>query len=122
MLQSDTEKYEADTARLAREIAKHHQDISTWEADFKDATKVHEIENADCIATHKASTEPIDALGEGSQTLEAQTHDVKQAAAALTKNSAPCSKEETNARHAVEMLSQVLKSQINQATSAHREC
>ena len=66
MLQSDIEKYEADATRLAREIAKHHEDISTWEADFKDATKVHEIENADCIAIHKAYTVPIAALGVGS--------------------------------------------------------
>jgi len=85
MLQADIEKYEADAARLAKEIAKHDEDISTWEGDFKAATKVREIENADYIATHKDYTESIDALDEGIQTLKAQAHDVKQAAAALTQ-------------------------------------
>merc|ERR1719191_1055205 len=85
LLDADIEKYEADAARLAKEIAKHDEDISTWEGDFKAATKVREIENADYIATHKDYTESIDALDEGIQTLKAQAHDVKQAAAALTQ-------------------------------------
>jgi len=179
MLQADIEKYEADAARLAREIAKHDEDISTWEGDFKAATKVREIENADYIATHKDYTESIDALSEGIQTLKAQAHDVKQAAAALTQVSSSSivpaeskriidaflaqdpddenlavaapeanayefqaqgivdmltklgtkfedertelEKEETNARHAFEMLSQDLKAQIDQATQARTE-
>jgi len=178
MLQADIEKYEADAARLAKEIAKHDEDISTWEGDFKAATKVREIENADYIATHKDYTESIDALDEGIQTLKAQAHDVKQAAAALTQvsssNIVPAEskriidaflaqdpdenlavaapeanayefqaqgivdmltklggkfederteleKEETNARHAFEMLSQDLKAQIDQATQARTE-
>jgi len=178
MLQADIEKYEADASRLAKEIAKHDEDISTWEGDFKAATKVREIENADYIATHKDYTESIDALDEGIQTLKAQAHDVKQAAAALTQvsssNIVPAEskriidaflaqdpdenlavaapeanayefqaqgivdmltklggkfederteleKEETNARHAFEMLSQDLKAQIDQATQARTE-
>jgi len=178
MLQADIEKYEADAARLAKEIAKHDEDISTWEGDFKAATKVREIENADYIATHKDYTESIDALDEGIQTLKAQAHDVKQAAAALTQVSSSSivpaeskriidaflaqdpdenlavaapeanayefqaqgivdmltklggkfedertelEKEETNARHAFEMLSQDLKAQIDQATQARTE-
>jgi len=179
MLQADIEKYEADAARLAREIAKHDEDISTWEGDFKAATKVREIENADYIATHKDYTESIDALDEGIQTLKAQAHDVKQAAASLTQVSSSSivpaeskriidaflaqdpddenlavaapeanayefqaqgivdmltklgtkfedertelEKEETNARHAFEMLSQDLKAQIDQATQARTE-
>jgi len=178
MLQADIEKYEADAARLAKEIAKHDEDISTWEGDFKAATKVREIENADYIATHKDYTESIDALDEGIQTLKAQAHDVKQAAASLTQisssNIVPAEskriidaflaqdpdenlavaapeanayefqaqgivdmltklggkfederteleKEETNARHAFEMLSQDLKAQIDQATQARTE-
>merc|ERR1719386_660340 len=68
MLQADIQKYEADAARLAKEIAQHDEDISTWEGDFKAATKVREIENTDYLAT-----------------LKAQAHDVKQAAAALTQ-------------------------------------
>ena len=43
---------------------------------------MREIENADYIATQKDYTESIDALSEGIQTLKAQAHDVKQAAAA----------------------------------------
>jgi chromosome segregation ATPase len=178
MLQADIEKYEADAARLAKEIAKHDEDISTWEGDFKAATKVREIENADYIATHKDYTESIDALDEGIQTLKAQAHDVKQAAASLTQVSSSSivpaeskriidaflaqdpdenlavaapeanayefqaqgivdmltklgtkfedertelEKEETNARHAFEMLSQDLKAQIDQATQARTE-
>merc|ERR1719197_1794601 len=179
MLQADIQKYEADAARLAKEIAQHDEDISTWEGDFKAATKVREIENTDYLATHKDYTESIDALDEGIATLKAQAHDVKQAAAALTQMSssniipseskkvfdsflaqdpddenlavaAPeanayefqaqgivdmltklagkfedertdLEKEETNARHAFEMLSQDLKAQIGQATSARTE-
>merc|ERR1719386_288446 len=162
MLQADIQKYEADAARLAKEIAQHDEDISTWEGDFKAATKVREIENTDYLAT-----------------LKAQAHDVKQAAAALTQVStssiipaeskkaidsflaqdpddenlavaAPeanayefqaqgivdmltklgakfederteLEKEEMNARHAFEMLSQDLKAQIDQATQARTE-
>ena len=31
ILQADIQKYEADAAQLAKEIAKHDEDISTWE-------------------------------------------------------------------------------------------
>merc|ERR1719298_23492 len=85
MLSADVQKYEADAARLAKEIAQHDEDISTWEGDFKAATKVREIENTDYLATHKDYTESIDALDEGIATLKAQAHDVKQAAASLTQ-------------------------------------
>merc|ERR1712159_141697 len=179
ILQADIQKYEADAARLAKEIAKHDEDISTWEGDFKAASKVREIEHTDYTATHKDYTESIDALDEGIATLKKQAHDVKQAAAALTQVSssniipaeskkvidaflaqdpddenlavaAPeanayefqaqgivdmltklaakfedertdLEKEETNARHAFEMLSQDLKAQIGQATTARTE-
>jgi len=179
ILQADIQKYEADAARLAKEISKHDEDISTWEGDFKAASKVREIEHTDYVATHKDYTESIDALDEGIATLKKQSHDVKQAAAALTQVStssiipqeskriiesflaqdpedenlavaAPeanayefqaqgivdmltklagkfedertdLEKEETNARQAFEMLSQDLKAQISQATSARTE-
>merc|ERR1719454_2390704 len=85
MLQADIQKYEADAARLAKEIAQHDEDISTREGDFKAATKVREIEHTDYTATHKDYTESIDALDEGIATLKKQAHDVKQAAAALTQ-------------------------------------
>merc|ERR1719164_255541 len=179
ILQADIQKYEADAAQLAKEIAKHDEDISTWEGDFKAASKVREIEHTDYVATHKDYTESIDALDEGIATLKKQAHDVKQAAAALTQVSSSSiipaeskrvidaflaqdpddenlavaapeanayefqaqgivdmltklagkfedertdlEKEETNARHAFEMLSQDLKAQIGQATSARTE-
>merc|ERR1712100_343603 len=78
ILQADIQKYEADAARLAKEIAKHDEDISTWEGDFKAASKVREIEHTDYVATHKDYTESIDALDEGIATLKKQAHDVKQ--------------------------------------------
>jgi len=179
ILQADIQKYEADAAQLAKEIAKHDEDISTWEGDFKAASKVREIEHTDYVATHKDYTESIDALDEGIATLKKQAHDVKQAAASLMQISASniipaeskkvidaflaqdpddenlavaapeanayefqaqgivdmltklagkfedertdLEKEETNARHAFEMLSQDLKAQIGQATSARTE-
>jgi len=179
ILEADIQKYEADAAQLAKEIAKHDEDISTWEGDFKAASKVREIEHTDYVATHKDYTESIDALDEGIATLKKQAHDVKQAAASLMQISASniipaeskkvidaflaqdpddenlavaapeanayefqaqgivdmltklagkfedertdLEKEETNARHAFEMLSQDLKAQIGQATSARTE-
>merc|ERR1719453_568229 len=65
VLQADIQKFEEDAARLAREIAKHDEDISTWEGDFKASTKVRDIEHADYVATHKDYSESIDALDEG---------------------------------------------------------
>merc|ERR1719313_437935 len=170
ILQADIQKYEADAAQLAKEIAKHDEDISTWEGDFKAASKVREIEHTDYVATHKDYTESIDALVKCIATLKKQAHDVKQAAASLMQISASniipaeskkvidaflaqdpddenlavaapeanayefqaqgivdmltklagkfedertdLEKEETNARHAFEMLSQDLKAQI----------
>merc|ERR550537_1332261 len=88
ILQADIQKYEADAAQLAKEIAKHDEDISTWEGDFKAASKVREIEHTDYVATHKDYTESIDALDEGIATLKKQAHDVKQAAASLAQISA----------------------------------
>ena len=101
---------------------------------------MRENKNADYIANLKDYTDAIDALDEGIQTLKAQAHDVKQAAAALTQVSSssivpaeskriidaflaqdPDEKEETNARHAFEMLPQDLKAQIDQATQARTE-
>ena len=55
------------------------------EDNFKFAAKVREMENVDYIATHTDYIESIDAFDDGIQTLKAQEHDVKQAAAALTQ-------------------------------------
>merc|ERR1719389_1465453 len=83
VLQADIQKYEEDAASLAKEIAGHDDDISTWEGDFKASSKVRSIEKADYISTHKDYSESIDALGEGIATLKKQSHDTKQAAASL---------------------------------------
>merc|ERR1719390_268402 len=85
ILQADIQKYEADAAQLAKEIAKHDEDISTWEGDFKAASKVREIEHTDYVATHKDYSESIAALEMAIATLQKTSGDVKQAAAALTQ-------------------------------------
>merc|ERR1719456_1807326 len=82
VLQADIEKYEATAAKLAGEIAKHDEDISTWEGDTKAATKVREIELTDYTATHKDYSESISALEGAIATLQKQNKDTKQAAAA----------------------------------------
>merc|ERR1719262_1624500 len=51
VLQADIQKYEEDAAQMAKEIAKHDDDISTWEGDFKASSKVRQIEHSDYVAT-----------------------------------------------------------------------
>merc|ERR1719271_361211 len=182
VLKADIQKYEADAAALAKEIAAHDEDISVWQGDQKAATKVREIENTDYIATHKDYSESIDALERAIVVLKKEAFDRKQASAALLQVSslipresrkiidaflqqdpdagneetvgmavsAPeanayefqshgvidmlqklldkfederdtLEKEETNSRHAFEMLMQDLKAQIEQATQAREE-
>jgi len=182
MLKADIQKYEADAAALAKEIAAHDEDISVWEGDIKAATKVREIENTDYVATHKDYSESIDALERAIAVLKKQNFDRKQAEAALLQVnagsmisqeqrkiintflqqdpedadveglavSAPqanayefqsggiidmleklldkfdaerdtLEKEETNARHAFEMLVQDLNASIEQGTAAREE-
>merc|ERR1719478_1923703 len=182
MLKADIQKYEADAAALAKEIAAHDEDISVWQGDQKAATKVREIENTDYIATHKDYSESIDALERAIAILKKEAFDRKQASAALLQVSnlipkeskkiidaflqqdpeagdaenigygvsAPeanayefqsqgiidmlqklldkfederntLEKEETNSRHAYEMLMQDLKAQIDNATQAREE-
>merc|ERR1719217_927648 len=138
ILQADIQKYEADAARLAKEIAKHDEDISTWEGDFKAASKVREIEHADYTATHKDYTEAIDAflaqdpddenLAVAAPEANAYEFQAQGIVDMLTKLGAKfederteLEKEEMNARHAFEMLSQDLKAQIDQATQARTE-
>ena len=52
--------------------------------DVKATTEGHEIENADCTATHSACTQSSDALDEGILTLSSEAHDAKHAAVAPT--------------------------------------
>merc|ERR1719460_321718 len=83
MLKADIQKYEADAAALAKEIAAHDEDISVWEGDQKAATKVREIENTDYIATHKDYSESVDALERAIVYLKKEAVDRPQAKALL---------------------------------------
>jgi len=79
VLKADIQKYAADAASLAKEIAGHEEDIAVWTGDMKAATKVREIEKADYDATHKDYSESVDALGRAINVLKKQTADKKQA-------------------------------------------
>merc|ERR1719337_223466 len=61
-LKADIEKYTADAAQLAEEIAAHEEDIAIWNGDMKAATKVREIEKKDYDTLHTDYSESIDAL------------------------------------------------------------
>jgi hypothetical protein len=79
VLKADIQKYAADAARLAKEIAEHEADIAVWTGDTKAATKVREIEKADYDATHKDYSESVDALERAIAVLKKQAYDRKQA-------------------------------------------
>merc|ERR1719473_64929 len=85
MLAADIQKFQAEAADLSKEIAAHDEDISTWEGDFKAATKVRQIENTDYIATHRDYTQSIEALDEGITKLKSEAADTKQAGTALSQ-------------------------------------
>jgi chromosome segregation ATPase len=84
-LTADIEKYEAEAATLAKEIAGLEADISTWEGDSNAAVKVRQIENTDYVATHKDYSESISALEGAIAVLKKTSGDVKQAAASLAQ-------------------------------------
>merc|ERR1719436_1537858 len=86
-LKADIEKYTADAAQLAKEIAAHEEDISVWTGDIKAATSVREIEKTDYDATHKDYSESIDALERAIAVLKKQAHDRKQASSLLEVSS-----------------------------------
>jgi len=79
VLKADIQKYAADAARLAKEIAEHEADIAVWTGDIKAATKVRAIEKADYDATHKDYSESVDALERAIAVLKKQAYDRKQA-------------------------------------------
>jgi len=87
VLKADIQKYTADAAQLAKEIAGHEEDIATWTGDSKAATKVREIEKTDYDALHKDYSESVDALERAIAVLKKQAYDRKQAAS-LTQVSA----------------------------------
>merc|ERR1719460_760367 len=82
-LNADIQKFEAEADTLGTEISALELDISTWEGDFKAASKVRDIESNDYTSTHKDYTESIDALQKGIDTLQKSNHNVGQSAAAL---------------------------------------
>merc|ERR1719271_553051 len=82
VLKADIQKYTADAAQLAKEIAGHEEDIATWTGDSKAATKVREIEKTDYDALHKDYSESVDALERAIAVLKNQAYDRKQAALA----------------------------------------
>merc|ERR1719269_370647 len=84
-LTADIEKYEAEAADAAKQVAALDADISTWEGDTQAAVKVREIEFTDYTATHKDYSETIAALEMAIATLMKTSADVKQAAASLTQ-------------------------------------
>jgi len=82
-LKADIQKYAADAEALAKEIAVHDEDISTWTNDIKAATKVREIEKADYDAKHQDYTESIDALERAIKVIKDSAKDVPQGGALL---------------------------------------
>merc|ERR1719191_2009535 len=78
-LTADIEKYTEHAAELGNEIAKHDDDIATWQGDLKASTKVRQIENDDYEAAHKNYDESIAALKAGIKTLQGQNKVTAQA-------------------------------------------
>merc|ERR1719356_837257 len=79
VLKADIEKYTADAAKLAKEIAAHEEDISVWTGDTKAATNVRAMEKADFDTTHADYSESIDALERAISVLKKQAYDREQA-------------------------------------------
>merc|ERR1719353_409199 len=75
MLTADIQKFKADAARLAKEIAGHEEDISAWKGDISAATSVRAQEKADYDKTHQDYSESIDALGRAIAVLKDQAYD-----------------------------------------------
>jgi histone H3/H4 len=82
-LKADIEKYTADAAKLAEEIAAHEEDIAIWTGDMKAATKVRDIEKKDYDTLHTDYSESIDALGRAIQVMKKQAYDRTQGAASF---------------------------------------
>jgi len=83
VLAADIEKYEAEATELAKAIAAHDADISTWEGDLEAAAKVRSIEHVDYVASHKDLTESINALTGAIEVIKKASGKTEQAAAAL---------------------------------------
>lgn len=87
VLQADVDKYAVDAEELGKQIVGHDQEVATWTADQKAATKVREIEKADYDALHKDYTESIEALQQAITVLKKQAHDRSQVALSQVQKS-----------------------------------
>jgi histone H3/H4 len=79
VLKADIEKYTADAATLAKEIAAHEEDIAVWTGDIKAANKVRAINKKDYDTLHTDYSESIDALGRAIEVMKKQAYDRSQA-------------------------------------------
>merc|ERR1719238_1851956 len=82
VLNGDIEKYEADAARLTREIGKLNDQISGWEGDIKASTNVRDKEHADFLRDQQDFSESVEQVGMGIDTIKETQGNVGQAAAA----------------------------------------
>jgi len=81
MLKADIQKYQTESADLARAIQEHEADAATASADAKASSKVREIERVEYEKVHKDYTESVDAIGKAVAVLNKQAYDRKQKAA-----------------------------------------
>jgi len=75
VLTADIAKYEAEAAKLTKEIAVHDEDIAVWKGDMDAATQVRKTEKADYDALHKDYSESIDALNRAIAVMKKQAYD-----------------------------------------------
>jgi hypothetical protein len=61
LLKADVEKANSEAERLGDEVVGHEKEITGWEKDGKDATKVREKERATYLEAHADYTESIQA-------------------------------------------------------------
>jgi len=64
LLNADIEKANSEVERLGKEVAGHENDITGWDTDKKDATKVRDAERGTYLETHRDYQESIEALSQ----------------------------------------------------------
>jgi hypothetical protein len=75
LLKADIEKANSEATRLGKEIGGHETDITGWDKDKKDSTKVRDTERATYLEAHRDYTESIEALGQAMIMLKNQNFD-----------------------------------------------
>jgi hypothetical protein len=75
LLKADVEKANSEAERLGDEVVGHEKEITGWEKDGKDATKVREKERATYLEAHADYTESIQALSRAITILKQQNFD-----------------------------------------------